>query len=92
MNNGVQQNLESRVTQIERELAEIKAILVLKKGDDLPWWERIAGRWEGEEFDEIVEEIRKNRQKDHEAAVRAANAREAKAKHSRKQRTPIHKR
>jgi len=45
--------LEQRVSEIERELAKLRGAMVQR--DDTPWWQRIIGEFEGDEaYSEIV--------------------------------------
>jgi hypothetical protein len=45
--------LERRVAEIERELAELRSAVLQR--DRVPWWRRILGEFEGdEEYAEIV--------------------------------------
>lgn len=40
------QTVESRLSALEREMAQIKRMLRNKSGSTEPWWERIAGAFE----------------------------------------------
>lgn len=63
-------NLEKRVEALERELRSLKS--ALRKKSRQPWWDRLAGTFEGDPiFDEIVEAGRKYRK----SLVRRANGR-----------------
>lgn len=45
--------LERRVLEIERELAELKSVVLQR--DKAPWWRQILGEFEGDEqYAEIV--------------------------------------
>ncbi len=41
-------DLENRVSALEDEVARLKAKLITARRDDQPWWERIAGSFEGD--------------------------------------------
>jgi hypothetical protein len=81
--NGIHQ-LEERVTRLEEELGQLK--LQLAKKEEKPWWERSAGMFKGDKmFEEIVQEMRKNRRADYAAAAAEA-AQKARDKRRKKQR------
>jgi len=40
------ENIEARLSALERELSQIKRLLRGKAGAAAPWWERIAGTFE----------------------------------------------
>ncbi|MGA7496387.1 MAG: hypothetical protein WBX00_06615 [Isosphaeraceae bacterium] len=41
-------DLEKRVATLEAEVAKLKVKIQTPKDDNLPWWERIAGSFEGD--------------------------------------------
>ncbi|HMC63317.1 MAG TPA: hypothetical protein VKI65_00100 [Gemmataceae bacterium] len=61
--------LEERVTRLEEELREVKALLPHQARK--PWWERTAGMFEGDEaFAEIVRLGQKIRREERAAELR----------------------
>jgi hypothetical protein len=73
--------LEERVLQLERELEAVKARLPVPEGNKLPWWKEQIGCFKDDEAHaEVMEIIRKNREKDYARANRRADALEAREK------------
>ena len=47
-------NLKKRVDELERELRQLKLVVQNHRGDQLPWWERLAGTFKD---DPVFEKI-----------------------------------
>jgi hypothetical protein len=70
--------LELQVAKLEEEVRDIRTLI--SNGSSVPWWRRTAGMFKDDPvFEEIMQEVRKNRRADY-AAARAEFSQKCKSK------------
>ncbi|HMC88132.1 MAG: hypothetical protein E6K70_03825 [Planctomycetota bacterium] len=88
MANAIQE-LERRLERLEKTVEDMRSRLLPKTTE--PWWKQTLGMFKGDKaFEEIMEEVRTQRQADYDAVNREIDeleAKEARRKNSKSRRT-----